>query len=314
MSLQQFRTRTGRAVATVVCGSFLVSACQTAGLSDKPTFEVAYYKACYEPINYLRESERKMQETVVMGAIGGAVIGGLAGAFLGGDKNRGAGALVGAAGGALAGGAGAYLMQKRQQVTDDNTRFASYASDIQKDTAEMNRALAAAEQAQTCYKTEIANLTAKKKAGSIRLEEGRARLAEIVAGLREAKGLIEGAGKRFDDNIGTYQSAYEQELQEKGIDVAEVREAASWQPTPAAATVAEPKAKDGKKTPAKQPAAAKAKPAKADQPYVAASRELRTASQTNDRRRQVLLDSDQLVASACSQGGEFGGSACRAGG
>lgn len=309
MSLQQFKTRSKHAAAAVVCGSLLLNACQTQGLADRPTFEVAYYKACYEPINYLRDSEAKMQQAVIMGAVGGAVIGGLAGALLGGDKNRGTGALLGAAGGAVAGGAGAYALKKREQIGDDNARFASYASDINRDTTEMNRALAAAEQAQSCYKGEIASLMAKKKNHTIPVEEGKARLAEIVAGLREVKGLIEGAGKRFDENIGTYQTAYEEELEQKGIDKREAHAAASWSapdPTPDKPSV--------RKATAKQQPAAKKATSKVPEPYVAASRELRSASQTNDRRRQVMLDTDQLVASACSQGGEFSGSACRAGG
>ncbi|MBF0129741.1 MAG: type VI secretion-associated lipoprotein TagQ [Alphaproteobacteria bacterium] len=307
-------SRSKSVAAVLVAGSLVLNGCATQGLSDAPTFDVVYYKTCYEPINYLRESEQKLQEAVVMGAIGGALLGALAGGLLGGD---GSSAAIGAATGAMAGGLGAYAMQKQQQIQDDKLRFASYADDIRKDAGEMNRALAAAEKAQGCYRNEIATLMAGKRAGTMPLQEGRGRLNEIVSGLREVKALIEGAGKRFDDNIGTYQSAYETELVQKGVDKEEVQRAVEWSqpaayepPAPTETYSARNRAK--KAAPAAQPPRPSGPKPNVEDHYVAASRELHMVSQTNDRRRQVLLDADRMMADACSQGGEFGGGACAA--
>lgn len=304
--LRQRSNRSKSVAVMLAVGSLVLNGCQTQGLSDSPTFEVVYYKSCYEPINYLRESEQKMQEAVVMGAVGGALMGALAGGLLGGDGKS---AAIGAAAGAAAGGIGAYALQKQQQIQDDRLRFASYADDIRKDMGEMNRALASAETAQSCYRNSLATLMAGKRAGTMPVQEGRNRLNEIVSGLREVKALVEGAGRRFDDNIGTYQTAYEEELEQKGVDKNEVSRAVEWSQPPAYAAP----------TPARKTAAARPKPPSGPRPdvpdhYVAAGRELHMVSQTNDRKRQVLLDTDQMVAEACGRGGDFRGNACSAGG
>lgn len=214
------------------------------------TTQVQYYPTCYQPVQQLRDSDSAMTKSVATGAVIGGLLGAATGALATDNKDkRGRNAAIGAAGGALAGGAVGYYNQKQQQITDDKQRIGSYASDIDASRQQIDRSVAYAQASQNCYKTEFANLLQARKAKTVSDDEGRKRLAEIVAGLQESNALIAQVDGRTSEDLASYTQAYEKDLQQVGVQRQDVVAAATPAPVPATTT--------GKKkaTPVKKPAA-----------------------------------------------------------
>lgn len=212
-----------------------IAGCAAMGATGKVHQSVAsnYYPQCYEPVKYLRESDTKMKEAVTKGAIMGGLLGAVTGALVGDDDHRGQSAAIGAVGGAIAGGFAGYYQQKKEQIADDNARIASYASDFDHSLNAMNRTIGFATQAQTCYQNRFDSLIAAKRDGSMPADEGRKRLQEIVAGLNETSQLIKAANGRSDTDINNYTKAYEQDLQEVGVQRNDVVATVKASETPA---------------------------------------------------------------------------------
>ncbi len=216
-----------------------------AGCSSSPiskvgaTTKVEYYPSCYEPVQHLRSTDGDMTKSVASGAVIGALGGALTGALV--DKeNRGRNAAIGAAGGALVGGAAGYYTERQKQISDDKQRIASYATDIDKSAADLDRTTAYAKASQSCYQREFSSLIEGRKANRINDTEGRKRLAEIVSGLQESNKLLATVNGRVAENLDSYTQAYEQDLKQVGVARTEV------------ATVAAPAKTTGKKTQAKK--------------------------------------------------------------
>ncbi|MCO7514348.1 YMGG-like glycine zipper-containing protein [Pseudomonas guariconensis] len=185
------------------------------------TTKVEYYPNCYEPVQHLRSTDSDMTRSVATGALLGAVGGALTGALVDND-NRGRNAAIGAAGGALVGGAAGYYTERQKQISDDKQRIASYATDIDKSAADMDRTTAYAKASQSCYQREFANLMDGRKAKRIDDTEGRKRLAEIVSGLQESNNLITAVSGRLGENLDNYTQAYEQDLKQVGVQRSDV--------------------------------------------------------------------------------------------
>lgn len=200
----------------------LLSGCASSPASKVgATTKVEYYPNCYEPVQHLRSTDGDMTRSVATGALLGAVGGALTGALV--DKeNRGRNAAIGAAGGALVGGAAGYYTERQKQISDDKQRIASYATDIDKSAADMDRTTAYAKSSQSCYQREFASLIQNRKAGRINDTEGRKRLAEIVAGLQESNNLLTTVNGRLGENLNNYTQAYEQDLKQVGVQRTEV--------------------------------------------------------------------------------------------
>jgi uncharacterized protein YcfJ len=196
-------------------------------------------------VQHLRSTDSDMTKSVATGALLGAVGGALTGALVDGDK-RGRNAAIGAAGGALVGGAAGYYTERQKQISDDKQRIASYATDIDKSAADMDRTTTYAKASQSCYQREFANLMEGRKANRINDTEGRKRLAEIVAGLQESNNLISAVSGRLGENLNNYTQAYEQDLKQVGVQRADVTVVAAAE-APKAATTGK-KAKAVKKT------------------------------------------------------------------
>ncbi|MFG0631075.1 glycine zipper 2TM domain-containing protein [Pseudomonas urmiensis] len=227
--------------STVLLAGCAGSPVSKVGASTK----VEYYPSCYEPVQHLRSTDSDMTKSVATGALLGAVGGALTGALVDGDK-RGRNAAIGAAGGALVGGAAGYYTERQKQISDDKQRIASYATDIDKSAADMDRTTTYAKASQSCYQREFANLMDGRKANRINDTEGRKRLAEIVAGLQESNNLISAVSGRLGENLNNYTQAYEQDLKQVGVQRADVTVVAAAE-APKAATTGK-KAKAVKKT------------------------------------------------------------------
>lgn len=197
--------------------------------------KVEYYPTCYEPVQHLRDTDNNMTRSVVSGAVIGAVGGALAGVLAGGE-NKGRGAAIGAVGGALVGGAAGYYTEKQKQFTDDKARIASYSTDISKSSGDIDRSVAYAQASQQCYQREFTSLVQQRKAKTINDTEGRKRLAEIVAGLKESNDLITTVNGKVGEDITNYTQAYEKDLQTVGVQRADVATVAQAHANPTAAT------------------------------------------------------------------------------
>lgn len=192
-----------------------------------------YYPNCYQPVEELRRYDasarmaKRQEEARTAGILAGAAIGAIAGAAL--DRNnRGRGALLGGLTGGVI-GAMATAQQNQaatQQAEQDRSDLASkYARYIDGDVSDMDLTLAAARKAQHCYQQAYSSLIRDKKRGRLNAQEGRQRLAEIVAGLQETNSLIATVDSRFTENVAVYTRSYEESLQQSGMDRRQVASA-----------------------------------------------------------------------------------------
>lgn len=236
VTLQPRRRALSLATASFTCVAVLLSGCSSSPVSQigKST-KVEYYPSCYEPVQHLRDTDSNMTKSVATGAVIGAVGGALTGALVGNSEDRGRNAAIGAAGGALVGGAAGYYTEKQKQITDDHQRLGSYAADADKSAADIDRSVAYAQASQSCYQQQFSALLQQRKAGTIKDEEGRKRLAEIVAGLKESNDLITAVSGKAGEDLSNYTQAYEKDLQTVGVkraDVATVAQASSTTTSP----------------------------------------------------------------------------------
>ncbi|MFS1290287.1 type VI secretion system-associated lipoprotein TagQ [Pseudomonas piscis] len=236
-SRNPFASTSKRHLLLVAAGfSTVLTGCATSPVSKvASTTKVEYYPSCYEPVQHLRTTDSDMTKSVVTGAALGAAGGALLGVLAGGE-NRGRNAAIGAAGGALAGGAAGYYTERQKQIADDNQRIASYATDVNKSVADIDRSTAYARASQTCYQRAFDSLITARKANSINDVEGRKRLAEIVSGLKESNDLITAVNGRASEDLSKYNQAYEQDLQQVGVQRTDVVKVAAADTTPVTTT------------------------------------------------------------------------------
>lgn len=228
-------------------GFVLMAGCASSPVSKVgASTKVAYYPSCYEPVQHLRDTDSDTTKSVIGGAAVGALGGALAGALVGNSEDRARNAAIGAAGGALVGGAAGYYTEKQKQIADDNQRIGSYATDINKSAADIDRSTAYAKASQSCYQNEFTKLLSARKAKTMDDTEGRKRLAEIVAGLKESNDLITAVNGRAGENLNNYTQAYEKDLQNVGVQRADVATVAAADTTPVTTKTSK------KKTPAKK--------------------------------------------------------------
>ncbi|PYC09802.1 type VI secretion-associated lipoprotein TagQ [Pseudomonas protegens] len=237
-SRNPFASTSKRHLLLVAAGfSTVLTGCATSPVSKvASTTKVEYYPSCYEPVQHLRATDSDMTKSVVTGAALGAAGGALLGALTGDGDNRGRNAAIGAAGGALAGGAAGYYTERQKQIADDNQRIASYAADVNKSAADIDRSTAYARASQTCYQRAFDSLITARKANSINDVEGRKRLAEIVSGLKESNDLIAAVNGRASEDLSKYNQAYEQDLQQVGVQRTDVVKVATADTTPVTTT------------------------------------------------------------------------------
>jgi len=267
------------------------------GCATSPTSKVAsstkveYYPNCYEPVQHLRATEGNMPQSVVTGAAVGAVGGALLGALTADKEDRGRNAAIGAAGGALAGGAVGYYNERQKQIADDNQRIASYAADVNNRVGDIDRSTAYAKASQQCYQSAFTKLVADRKAKTVNDTEGRKRLAEIVAGLKESNDLIVAVNGKASEDLNNYTQAYEKDLQQVGVQRTDVVTVATAETTPVVAPTT--KTKKAVK-PAKKPVLPTV-PKEA----VTTEKTLQTAKAKQDESKQVASAGNTQVNSMC---------------
>lgn len=268
------------------------------GCATSPTSKVAsstkveYYPNCYEPVQHLRATEGNMTKSVITGAAVGAVGGALLGALTADKEDRGRNVAIGAAGGALAGGAAGYYTERQKQIADDNQRIASYAADVNKSVTDIDRSTAYAKASQQCYQSAFTKLVADRKAKTVNDTEGRKRLAEIVAGLKESNDLIVAVNGKASEDLNNYTQAYEKDLQQVGVQRTDVVTVATAETTPVVATTT--KTKKSVK-PAKKPPVLPTVPKEA----VTTEKTLQTAKAKQDESKQVASAGTTQVNSMC---------------
>ncbi|MCG6577142.1 glycine zipper 2TM domain-containing protein [Pseudomonas sp. AF32] len=267
------------------------------GCATSPTSKVAsstkveYYPNCYEPVQHLRATEGNMTKSVITGAAVGAVGGALLGALTADKEDRGRNAAIGAAGGALAGGAAGYYTERQKQIADDNQRIASYAADVNKSVSDIDRSTAYAKASQQCYQSAFTKLVADRKAKTVNDTEGRKRLAEIVAGLKESNDLIVAVNGKASEDLNNYTQAYEKDLQQVGVQRTDVVTVATADTTPVVAPT----------TKTKKPVKPAKKPVLPTVPKEAVTTEktLQTAKAKQDESKQVASAGTSQVNSMC---------------
>ncbi|KAA8557586.1 MULTISPECIES: type VI secretion system-associated lipoprotein TagQ [Pseudomonas] len=233
--------------------STVLTGCATSPASKvASSTKVEYYPNCYEPVQHLRATDSNMTKSVVTGAAIGAAGGALLGVLTGDKENRGRNAAIGAAGGALAGGAAGYYTERQKQIADDNQRIASYAADVNKSASDIDRSTAYARASQQCYQSAFTKLVADRKAKTVNDTEGRKRLAEIVSGLKESNDLIVAVNGKAAEDLNNYTQAYEKDLQQVGVQRADVVTVAQADATPVV-TPGNKKKGTGTKPPKKPP-------------------------------------------------------------
>ncbi|MFK3974379.1 type VI secretion system-associated lipoprotein TagQ [Pseudomonas sp. NPDC087358] len=285
-------------VSTFNCRGLLLvaagfSAVMMAGCASSPVSKVGastrveYYPTCYEPVKHLRDTDSDTTKSVFGGAAVGALGGALAGALVGSSEDRARNVAIGAAGGALVGGAAGYYTEKQKQITDDNQRIGSYATDINKSVTDMDRSTAYAQASQSCYQGEFSKLLSARKAKTINDSEGRKRLAEIVAGLKESNDLITAVNGRAGENLDSYTQAYEKDLQNVGVQRTDVATVAAADVTPAITTTSKKKAAAKKKLPT------------VPQEAVSTEKTLQTAKTKQAASQQVAATGQSQVNAMC---------------
>jgi len=220
------------------------------------TTKAYYYQECYQPIQQLRDAEKKLNRTVVGSAVAGALLGAVIGAVTTGKI---AGALAGAAGGALAGGALGYAAAKQNSIADDNKRMASYMADLDGDISGLNSVTAAASVARQCYDKQFTAAVEEFKQGRMSKEELDARFAEIKSGSQEASAILGTVITGVSEKEKQYQSAIYSEAKRSNQPVPVVE--ATPAPAPKEeATTEPPKKKVSKKLKKKAQEPANAQP------------------------------------------------------
>ncbi len=164
---------------------FLLQGC--ASKYGPQTTNVAYYPMCYQPVAQLRQEESSVNDSTASGAAVGAILGAIVGGLATGKvEGAAAGAVVGGVAGAISGHAYASAKNKNKE----REFFAQYASQLNQETAHMDRTTAAAKIAANCYDKEFKNVVAMAKAGRISKIELTNRYEEIRAGLQETSRIL----------------------------------------------------------------------------------------------------------------------------
>lgn len=204
-------------LAIVLCCLIFMTGCasiktlQTLGFQQRTN--VKYYPQCYEPINYLRESEKQFVATVAVGVAAGAATGAVAGRMITGDST---GTLIGAGAGAAMGGFTGYYVAKKMQFSNDVERLKSYDEDISLATSELNRAAVEGARALRCYKASFRRAMVDYTNNAISREEAIARITEIQSGLKESRGLLDSILETAQDQQDEFLEAFYSEAPKHG--------------------------------------------------------------------------------------------------
>lgn len=181
MSVMALKTIPQRASAVILCGSLLLAGCATS-----PQYSSGAPLTPEE--QRLRQQADTYNETVVEGAVIGALIGAAAGALIGGDAK---GAAIGAGAGALlGGGAGAYLANKQEQYSNDEQRLDAITADVRADNQRTAGILDSAKKVIAADKAKIRQIDKQLASGQINLAQARTQMASVDENKRYLEATI----------------------------------------------------------------------------------------------------------------------------
>ncbi|MDR1038870.1 MAG: hypothetical protein LBR80_01630 [Deltaproteobacteria bacterium] len=192
--------RASAALCAAAAALLLFSGCAGQKLGAQ-TVKVNYYPECYQPVTDMRQNAEKLNESVMKGAIAGAITGGIAGLLSGGSWRS---VAAGAAIGAVAGATIAYLTTAETQAKAQEERFALYNQTLDVDYGNIDQAVAAARITAACYKREYQRVATEFKARRMSQEEMVARVTEIRDGSRDAAEILRNYHDVAGANIETY--------------------------------------------------------------------------------------------------------------
>jgi pyruvate/2-oxoglutarate dehydrogenase complex dihydrolipoamide acyltransferase (E2) component len=200
-----------RAGVNVLVASFALASCAAPGGTSVPqTTRVGYYPQCYQSVALLRQQDQQFQQTMAVNTLSGAVGGAALGALIGRDWKS---ALIGAAAGAATAAAATYASARLQQQPNDELRRGAIAGDMYHDSGELQRAVVAARQADSCYGVAYNQLVAGLRSGAISKADAIQRFTEIDQGEREVGAILAEYGKKTQASVQQYEVAFDQEAQ-----------------------------------------------------------------------------------------------------
>jgi hypothetical protein len=200
-----------KTVTTVVAASVFLAGCAAPGGTTVPQMtKVNFYPQCYQSVALLRQQDQQFQQTMAVNTLAGAAGGAALGALASGGDWR--GALIGAGVGALVAGTATYASARAQEADDERRRML-IANDMSHDYGEVQRAVVAARQADSCYTYAYNSLNANVRRGAISKPEAAQRFAEIDQGEREVAAILAEYGKKTMASVKQYEVAFNNEAQ-----------------------------------------------------------------------------------------------------
>ncbi len=155
--------------------------------SSIPKINAQYYPQCIQPLVKMQISDTHITQATIKTAIFGAIGGAIVGFATSGDA---VGALAGAAIGASTGAIVGYSFSKINQISDENTRFASIRITANQDLSNANRLQIYSYECIMCYMREFEILQTSYKNGNIVKYEYAMRFAEIKNAMVELGKII----------------------------------------------------------------------------------------------------------------------------
>jgi hypothetical protein len=232
--------KTSKTGTTIVAASVLLAGCAAPGGTTVPQMtRVNYYPQCYQSVALLRQQDQQFQQTMAVNTLAGAAGGAALGALASGGDWR--GALIGAAAGALVASSATYASARMQQEADDERRRVLIANDMSHDYGEVQRAVVAARQADSCYGYAYNQLVLNLRRGAVSKPEAAQRFAEIDQGEREVGAILAEYGKKTTASVQQYEVAFNQEAQRLNTTPSALLADAGPPPPPSRASAAVPR-------------------------------------------------------------------------
>ena len=201
------------------------------------TTQVNYYPQCYQPVSDLRADESAVNKSTGGGAVAGALLGALIGGLVTG---RAEGALVGAAAGGATGAVAGHAYGKSQQRQRDQQQLNTYLTQLQGESANMDRATAAAKVAAKCYNEQFQQAVGAVRAGQMTKPEFTNRYTEIRSGLEETARILNNTSTAMAQKDSEYQQVlYEETGQTKAPKPVAATPPSTKKPKPVKKPVAE---------------------------------------------------------------------------
>ncbi len=195
-----------RLVACLTAGTLMLSSCAPTNIPN--VGESCYYGHCVEPLVEMQKKDTTIAvntaKSAAGGALAGAVIGIVIAAATGGRALP--AVLIGLGAGALSGAVIGYTYTKMNQISDENTRFASVRVTANQDLSKANRLQLYSYESITCYIREFDRLQEAYESGVMPPEEYAKRFEEIhraMVALGEVIGNMENDIRRTEREFNT---------------------------------------------------------------------------------------------------------------